>query len=96
MGCNYSCLDPDYMNKTLEVCIDDKTYLFSKRPKDLKSLYENITEINDTKLPPIFEYNSDQGIKQITSDLFLHEAYITHSTKKLLIGARTKTPGTHN
>jgi hypothetical protein len=90
MGCNESCLDPEYLNQPLEVRIDEKTYAFQKRPKDLRTLYINVPETQETNISKttIFEYSSNEGVKQLTNDLFLHEAYITHSDKKLVIGAR--------
>ena len=91
MGCNMSCFEPEYLNQPLEIRIEDKTILFIKRPKDLRTLYERLPESSDTSISKntIFEYSGNDGVKQLTNDLFLHEAYITHSDKKLIIGART-------
>ena len=96
MGCNMSCFEPDYLNQPLEVRIEEKTILFNKRPKDLRTLYEQLPDSNDTSISKntIFEYSGNDGVKQLTNDLFLHEAYITHSDKKLVIGARIHT-GSH-
>jgi hypothetical protein len=90
MGCNYSCIDPDYLNQPLEVRIDEKTYAFQRRPKDLRSLYCSVPEIMETSASKatVFEYSSNEGVKQLTNDLFLHEAYITHCDRKLVIGTR--------
>ena len=91
MGCNVTCFEPDYLNQQLEVRVEDKTIIFHKRPKDLRTLYEQIPNIldNSSSRNTIFEYSANDGIKQLTNDLFLHEAYITHSDKKLVIGARS-------
>ena len=91
-----SCFEPDYLNQPLEVRIEEKTILFNKRPKDLRTLYEQLPDSNDTSISKntIFEYSGNDGVKQLTNDLFLHEAYITHSDKKLVIGARIHT-GSH-
>lgn len=90
MGCNLTCFDPDYLNQPLEVRIEERTYTFHKRPKDLRALYDRIPDTQETNISKatIFEYSSNDGVKQLTNDLFLHEAYITHSDKKLVIGAR--------
>ena len=90
MGCNYSCIDPDYLNQPLEIRIDEKTYAFQRRPKDLRSLYCSVPEILETSASKatVFEYSSNDGVKQLTNDLFLHEAYITHCDRKLVIGTR--------
>ena len=90
MGCNITCFDPDYLNQPLEVRLEDETISFNKRPKDLRALYEGIPNSQDTNFSKntIFEYSANDGIKQLTNDLFLHEAYITHGDKKLVIGAR--------
>ena len=92
MGCNVSCLDPEYLNQPLEVRIEDKAYTFPKRPRDLKSLYELIPGIQDKSISKntIFEYSGNEGVKQLTNDLFLQEAYITYSDKKLVIGTRNQ------
>lgn len=91
MGCNFACLDPDYLNQPLEVRIDEKTYEFTKRPKDLRSLYEKLQDSEETTTSRglVFEYSSNDGIKKLLNDLLLHEAYIMHGDKKLVIGART-------
>lgn len=92
MGCNLSCfdLDPEYLNQPLEVRIDDKTISFRTRPRDLRTLYEQLPENQETVISKstVFEYSGNEGVKQLTNDIFLHEAYITHSDKKLVIGAR--------
>jgi hypothetical protein len=92
MGCNISCIDPEYLNQPLEVRIEDNTYNFEKRPKNLRTLYESLPGSQDSigTNVNIFEYSGNDGVKQLTNDLFLHEAYITHSDKKLVIGTRTK------
>lgn len=92
MGCNLSCIDPEYLNQPLEVRIEDQTFTFTKRPRDLRTLYEKLPDSQDTSLSKnaVFEYSGNEGVKQLTSDLFLHEAYITHSDKKLVIGARQR------
>lgn len=93
MGCNISCIDPEYLNQPMEVRIDDRNYVFEKRPRDLRTLFEKLPEIEEmrTSKSCVFEYSSNEGVKQVTSDLILHEAYITHSDKKLIIGSRSRT-----
>jgi hypothetical protein len=90
MGCNASCLEPDYLNQPLEVRIDDRIIVMKRRPKDLRSLYEQLPETQESCVSKsmVFEYSSYEGVKQLTNDLYLHEAYITHKDKKLVIGAR--------
>lgn len=90
MGCNMSCFEPEYLNQPLEVRIEDKIFFFQNRPKDLRTLYERLPESQNASISQmaIFEYSGDDGVKQLTNDLVLHEAYITHSFKKLVIGAR--------
>ncbi|OMJ90916.1 hypothetical protein SteCoe_6680 [Stentor coeruleus] len=92
MGCNLSCIDPEYLNQPLEIRTENRTVILQKRPKDLRTLYENLSESQDTNLSKntVFEYSGNEGVKQLTSDLFLHEAYITHSDKKLVIGSRQR------
>lgn len=92
MGCNLSCFDPEYLNQPLEIRIDEKAFSFDKRPKDLRTLYEIFPETQDKIIDKstIFEYSGNEGVKQLTNDIYLHEAYITHSDKKLVIGARQR------
>ncbi|OMJ71662.1 hypothetical protein SteCoe_30058 [Stentor coeruleus] len=92
MGCNISCFDPEYLNQPLEVRFDDKTIRFEKRPRDLRTLYEKLPETQETMIAKstVFEYSGNEGVKQLTNDVYLHEAYITHSDKKLVIGARQR------
>lgn len=87
-----TCFDPEYLNQPLEVIIEDKSIVFTKRPRDLKTLYELIQGTQESSTPNIiFEYSGNEGVKQLTNDLFLQEAYILHSNTKLVIGSRYQT-----
>mmetsp|Transcript_32177 Transcript_32177/g.55586 ORF Transcript_32177/g.55586 Transcript_32177/m.55586 type:complete len:109 (+) Transcript_32177:1185-1511(+) len=89
MGCTL-CVNSS-LRGPLEINYDSVRVSLSRRPENLNQLFSSINQLIGTTKPQeeiVVEYLSNDGIRAVTTEVALHEAYILHENKPLVFGVR--------